>query len=234
MVGDGLIESQGWLDAVPVQHRENAEDTNTVAILVVAVAADVGKVVVRRISGPQALGPAHGTHWKWRVGRHLPVPVLEVDNDGKGDTSVVRPSEDGTRDNGGPWIKILIHPVASARRHGSASSPCCSDNLGSGHDCQEAGETEFRSASGDAGQWIALPRRRGLAGDVGETDCPHVALTKRCRSDPRTTARSRQPWRETPVGDDDERRVRAEGLREIDPREAVVALTTPSRTTKAG
>ena len=197
MVGDGLIESQGWLDAVPVQHRENAEDTNTVAILVVAVAADVGKVVVRRISGPQALGPAHGTHWKWRVGRHLPVPVLEVDNDGKGDTSVVRPSEDGTRDNGGPWIKILIHPVASARRHGSASSPCCSDNLGSGHDCQEAGETEFRSASGDAGQWIALPQRRGLAGDVGETGCPHVALTKRCRSDPRTTARSRQPWRES-------------------------------------
>ena len=122
VVGDGLIESQGWLDAVPVQHRENAEDTNTIAILVVAVAADVGKVVVRRISGPQALGPAHGTHWKWRVGRHLPVPVLEVDNDGKGDTSVVRPSEDGTRDNGGPWIKILIHPVASARRHGFASS----------------------------------------------------------------------------------------------------------------
>ena len=184
VVGDGLIESQGWLDAVPVQHRENAEDTDTVAILVVAVAADVGKVVVRRISGPQALGPAHGTHWKWRIGRHLPVPVLEVDNDGKGDTSVVRPSEDGTRDNGGPWIKILIHPVASARRHGSASSPCCSDNLGSGHDCQEAGETEFRSASGDAGQRIALPRRRGLAGDVGETDCPHMALTKRCRSDP--------------------------------------------------
>jgi hypothetical protein len=46
VVGDGLIESKGWLDAVLVQHGENAEDTDTVAILVVPVAADVGKVVV--------------------------------------------------------------------------------------------------------------------------------------------------------------------------------------------
>ena len=166
VVGDGLIESKGWLDAVPVQHSENAKDPDTVAILVVAVAADVGKIVVRRISSPQALGPAHGSHGKWRVGRHLPVPVLEVDNDGKGDTSVVRPPEDGTRDNGGPWIKILIHPVASARRHGSASSPCCSDNLGSGHDCQEADETEFRSIR----ECLALPRRRGTAGVRSECD----------------------------------------------------------------
>jgi hypothetical protein len=56
VVGDDLIERKGWLDAVYVQHGEDAEDTNTVAILVVAVAADVGKVVVRRIahrpSGP--------------------------------------------------------------------------------------------------------------------------------------------------------------------------------------
>jgi hypothetical protein len=43
VVGDGLIERQGRFDAVLVQHRENPENSDTVAILVVAVAADVGK-----------------------------------------------------------------------------------------------------------------------------------------------------------------------------------------------
>ena len=61
VVGDGLIESQGWLDAVLVQRREYAEDPDTVAILVVAVAADVGKAVVRRVSGPQPSGPPWGS-----------------------------------------------------------------------------------------------------------------------------------------------------------------------------
>ena len=197
MVGDGLIESQGWLDAVPVQHRENAEDTDTVAILVVAVAADVGKVVVRRISGPQALGAAHGTHWKWRVGRHLPVPVLEVDNDGEGDASVVRPSEDGTRDNGGPWIKVLVHPVASARRHGSASSPCCSDISG-------RAMTAKRPAKQNSGVHQAMPVSGSPCRGVEAWPAMLVKPAARIwlRPDaagpaPRTTARSRQPWWES-------------------------------------
>ena len=58
MVGDRLIERQGRLDAVLVQHGENAENPDAVAVLVVAVAADVGKR--RLVAGPQALGTAHG------------------------------------------------------------------------------------------------------------------------------------------------------------------------------
>jgi hypothetical protein len=54
-------------------------------------------------------------------------------------------------------------------------------NLGSGHDCQEADETEFRSGSGDAAQWIALRQRRVPGGNVGEAGCPHMAFTKRFR-----------------------------------------------------
>jgi hypothetical protein len=52
VVGDGLIERQGRRDAVLVQHRENAKDPNTVAVLVIAVTADVGKAVVRWVACP--------------------------------------------------------------------------------------------------------------------------------------------------------------------------------------
>ena len=58
VVGDRLIERQRGLDAVLVQHGEDAEDPDAIAILVVAVAADIGKG--RLVAGPQALGAAHG------------------------------------------------------------------------------------------------------------------------------------------------------------------------------
>ena len=115
VVGDGLIESQGGLDAVLVQHGENAEDPDPVAVLVVAVAADIGKVAgwlpVHRPSGPPIGLTGSGV-----PGRHLPVPVLKVDNDGEGDAGVVRPSEDGARDNRRPGIKVLVHTVGSRLR----------------------------------------------------------------------------------------------------------------------
>ena len=56
VVGDGLVERQGRLDAVLVQHGEDAKDPDAVAVLVVAVAADVGKLPaglpLHRPSGP--------------------------------------------------------------------------------------------------------------------------------------------------------------------------------------
>ena len=56
VVGDGLIEREGWRDAVFVQHGEDAEDPDPVAVFVVAVAADIGKragwLPVHSPSGP--------------------------------------------------------------------------------------------------------------------------------------------------------------------------------------
>ena len=54
MVGNGFVERQGRLDAVLVQHGKDAKDPDAVAVLVVAVAADVGKarLVTRSISPP--------------------------------------------------------------------------------------------------------------------------------------------------------------------------------------
>ncbi len=60
VVGDGLVERQGRRDSVLVQHRQDAEDADTVAVFVVAVAADIGKA--RLVAGPQALGTAHRGH----------------------------------------------------------------------------------------------------------------------------------------------------------------------------
>jgi hypothetical protein len=116
----GIIESQSWLDPVLVQRHEYAEDPDTVAIIVVAVAADVGKAV----SGGF---PVHSPRCPMVfTGSGVPVPVLKADNDGKGYASVARPPG---------------------------------------------------SASGDADhnpQRIALPRRRGLGGDLGEPSGPHI------------------------------------------------------------
>src|SRR5271168_907950 len=86
VIGDSLIDRESRLDAVLIQHGEDAKDPDTVAVLVVAVAADVGKVWL--VSAPQGLRAAHRAHRQRRTGRHLPVPVLEIDDDGKGDTRV--------------------------------------------------------------------------------------------------------------------------------------------------
>src|SRR4029450_14055957 len=43
VVGDGLVERQGRRDAVRVQDGEEAKDADAIAVLVVAVAADIGK-----------------------------------------------------------------------------------------------------------------------------------------------------------------------------------------------
>src|SRR5712691_12153100 len=117
VVGNGLIERKGGLDAVLVQGGEDAKDPDTVAVLVVAIAADVGKV--RWVSGPHALWAPQRAHRQRRTRRHLPVPMLEVDDDDEGDTGVVRPSENGARDNRGPGIKVLVHAVGSFCGHRS-------------------------------------------------------------------------------------------------------------------
>ena len=44
VVGDGLVERQGRRDAVLVQDGEDAKDADAIAVLVVAVAADIGKM----------------------------------------------------------------------------------------------------------------------------------------------------------------------------------------------
>ena len=92
VVGDGLVERQGLLDAVLVQDGEDTKDADAIAVLVVAVAADIGKI--RLVPAPQPLGnlPERADRQR-RIGRHLPVPVLKVDDDGEGDAGVVRPSE---------------------------------------------------------------------------------------------------------------------------------------------
>src|ERR1700730_13961524 len=115
VVGDRLIERQGGLDAVFVQHGEDAKDPDTIAVLVIAVAADVGKV--RLVSGPHALGASQRAHRQRRISRHLPVPMLEVDDNREGDTGVARPVENGARYNGGPGIKVLVHAIASFCGH---------------------------------------------------------------------------------------------------------------------
>src|SRR6516225_4036463 len=60
VVGNGLVERQGRGDPVFVQHGEDAKDPDAVAVLVVAVAADVGKA--RLVAGPNPLRAAHWAH----------------------------------------------------------------------------------------------------------------------------------------------------------------------------
>ncbi len=115
MIGYGLVEREGGLDAVFVEHGENAKDPDPVAVFVVAVAADVGKV--RLVAAPQALGAAQRAHRQRRAGRHLPVPMFEVDDDGEGDAGVLRPPENGARNDRGPGIKVVVHAVGSICRH---------------------------------------------------------------------------------------------------------------------
>lgn len=117
VVGDSLVERQGRCDAILVQDVEDAKDTDTIAVLVVAVAADIGKIWL--VAAPQPLGAAQRADRQRRMGRHLPVPMLEVDDDGEGDAGVVWPSENRARDNRGPRIKILIHAIGSFCWHRS-------------------------------------------------------------------------------------------------------------------
>src|ERR671924_475751 len=98
-----------------------ALSTAAIAALLVAVAADIGKI--RLVPAPQPLGAAQRADRQRRIGRHLPVPVLEVDDDGEGDAGVVRPSENRARDNRGPRIKILVHAIGSFCRHSSTALP---------------------------------------------------------------------------------------------------------------
>src|SRR5215470_11965878 len=79
VLGDGLVERQGRRDAVLVQDGEDAKDADAIAVLVVAVATDIGKI--RLVPAPQPLGAAQGADRQRRIGRHLPVPVLKVNND---------------------------------------------------------------------------------------------------------------------------------------------------------
>src|ERR1700730_14706590 len=121
VVGDGLVERQGGLDAVFVQYGEDAEDPDTIAVLVVAVAADVGKV--RLVSGPNALGASQRGHRQRRIRWHLPVPVLEVDDNGKGDAGVVRPPENRARNDRRPGIELLVHAIGALCGHRSLRLP---------------------------------------------------------------------------------------------------------------
>ena len=58
VVGNGLVERQGRGDPVFVEHGEDAKDPDAVAVLVGAVAADVGKA--RLVAGPNPLRAAIG------------------------------------------------------------------------------------------------------------------------------------------------------------------------------
>jgi len=79
VVGDGFVERQGRLDAILVQHCQDAKDADPVAVFVVAVTADIGKA--RLVTGPYPLRTAHWAHRERGTCRHLPIPMLEVDDD---------------------------------------------------------------------------------------------------------------------------------------------------------
>jgi hypothetical protein len=118
MVGDGLIERQCWLDAVFVEDGKDAEDPDPVAVFVVAVAADIGEL--RLVAGPHPLGAAQRAHRQRGAGRDIPVPVLRVDDDGKGDAGVVRPSENGARTYRGPRVAFRLGAGVGFRKKSHA------------------------------------------------------------------------------------------------------------------
>ena len=121
VVSAGPVERQGRRDAVLVQDGKEAKEADAIAVLVVAVAADIGKR--RLVPAPQPLGAAQRADRPRRLGWHLPVPVLEVDEDGEGDAGVVRPSEHRARDNRGPRRHLLVHARGSLCRHSSTALP---------------------------------------------------------------------------------------------------------------
>ena len=93
MVGHRPVEREGWRDAVFIQHCEDAKDPDAVAVFVVAVTADIGEL--RLVTCPHALRTTHRADRHRRAGRHLPIPMLQVDDDGEGDPGVIRPTENG-------------------------------------------------------------------------------------------------------------------------------------------
>ena len=121
VVGDRLVERQGWLDAVFVEHGEDAENPDPVAVFVVAVAADVGEL--RLVTAPQPLGASRRAHRERRSRRHLPVPMFEIDDDRQCDPGVVWPAQHRTTDDWRPGIEILIHAEGAFCRHSAAPSP---------------------------------------------------------------------------------------------------------------
>ena len=90
-----LIHRHRRCDAVLVEHIEHPEDAHAIPVLVIAVPADIGEPAATE---PQAVALAH-----WVCGRHLPFPVLQVDDDGKSDASVVGPGENGRVLMGDHW-----------------------------------------------------------------------------------------------------------------------------------
>src|SRR6516165_5659036 len=117
VVGNGLVERQGRGDAVFVEHCEDAKDPDPIAVLVVAVAADVRKV--RLVSGPYPLRATHWAHRQRGAFRHLPIPMLEVDDDDERDAGALGPSENWARNDRRPRIELLVHPIGALCGHRS-------------------------------------------------------------------------------------------------------------------
>jgi hypothetical protein len=117
IVGHRLVERQGRSDPVFVEHVQDAEDADAVAVFVVAVAADIGKL--RLVAGPEPLGAAHRAHRNGRPRRHLPIPMLQIDDDYERHPGIVRPSQSRPRDDRRPGIEILVHAVGALGRHPS-------------------------------------------------------------------------------------------------------------------
>src|SRR5262249_56679656 len=103
--------------AVCAEQGEEAKDPDRFAVRVVAVAADVGKA--RLVTGPYPLRAAHWAHRQRGAFRHLPIPMLEVDDDDERDAGAVGPSESRARNDRRPRIELLVHAIGALCGHRS-------------------------------------------------------------------------------------------------------------------
>ena len=102
--GEG-IHGDRRLDAVPVQHIQDAEDADAVAILAMRPGGDVGE-------GARAIA-AGEVGQLVAAGRAAPFHVLEGDDDAQGHAGVPRPSERRAAGiQGRPVIMVVVHAIA--------------------------------------------------------------------------------------------------------------------------
>jgi hypothetical protein len=100
-----------------VEHGEDAKNPDPVAVFVVAPAADIGEL--RLVAAPQPLGTAQRTYRQRRPRRHLPIPMLAVDDGREHDAGIVRPPQDRAADDRRPGIEVLVHAVGALCGHRS-------------------------------------------------------------------------------------------------------------------
>src|SRR5437870_12701166 len=110
VLGGKSIHGNGGLDAILVQHLQDAEDADAVPILPMRPGRDVGKGALTIATG--AAG------YLVTIGGTAPFHVFEGNDDAESHSSVLRPSEHRAAGiQGRPVIMLVVHASVQLWKH---------------------------------------------------------------------------------------------------------------------